>query len=153
MHPLTFKKITQTEFAVLQAWFHDEELRLRVNGPTTQEWFDYVSETSNVYVWMISELDRHVGVVQVDIVEDIGYLSFFVNPALRNQGYGKKILQTVDALPELTSCKKLTGGIEEDNIASRRCVEACGYRNLGPDPDEDGMLLYEHELRTQVISQ
>ncbi|MFN8492975.1 MAG: GNAT family N-acetyltransferase [Caldilineaceae bacterium] len=145
MGNLTFERITQENLPELQSWFSDEVLDGFISKPD-QAWMDYVTTTANVAAWLVSSGEQTIGQVQIDFVGQIGYMSYYVNPAMRNQGYGKLILTAVPTLQEVAGCKKLAGSVDEGNWASRKCLEASGFQNVGPDPEEPGMLCYERLL-------
>lgn len=90
-------------------------------------------------VWVISE-QVPIGFIDVERYDDnrAGCV-IVVAPAMRRQGIGRAILDAVWERPELASVEELILGVEPENMASRRCLTAAGFR-LSPEPDEEGML-------------
>jgi RimJ/RimL family protein N-acetyltransferase len=142
---LTFRTIDPTTLRELRTWFADPELEHRVSYPTDQ-WFAYVTETPDVFAWMIFDGDMPVGMSQVDLApESRAYFDFAVKPERRGQGYGWRILQQLVRQPELSTTTALLGYVEPDNTASRRCLLAAGYHNPSETPDADGMIEYIYQ--------
>ena len=127
----------------LEQWGADPELHRRYSAPTAA-WFRYVSTAPGVYAWMIYEGDSCVAHIQIDVDagDGTGYPGLVVNPELRGQGYGRRALRAALARPELAGCRRFVAGVEADNLAARRCVEAVGFALAGASPDADGFLTY-----------
>jgi RimJ/RimL family protein N-acetyltransferase len=45
-------------------------------------------------------------------------------------------------LPELAGVKVFGAGVDPDNLASSRCLLACGFHPLDPQPDWEGIVYY-----------
>lgn len=71
-----------------------------------------------------------------------GSIAFAVDPALRGRGLGRAIIAALFSLPELEHVELFEAGVEPDNIASRGCLEAAGFRLRCEQPDVEGMLYY-----------
>jgi RimJ/RimL family protein N-acetyltransferase len=71
-----------------------------------------------------------------------GSIAFVVDPALRRRGLGLAIITALTRQPELRSVELFEAGVEPDNTASRRCLEAAGFRLRSPQRDFEGMLYY-----------
>jgi RimJ/RimL family protein N-acetyltransferase len=90
-------------------------------------------------VWIIFK-QVPVGFIDVERYDDgRAGCALVVAPGMRCQGIGRAILAAVWERPELTDVEELIGGVEPENVASRRCLEAAGFR-LSSEPDEEGML-------------
>ena len=50
--------------------------------------------------------------------------------------------------PELARVQLFEAGAEPDNLASRRCLEAAGFRLRTSEPDYEGMLYYRRYVAT-----
>lgn len=135
---------------IFQSWFQDEELNRRVEG-LSQRYLDYVATTPRQYACVAYEYDVAVGFIVFGL-EDAAPASFmfFVRPDLRHQGYGKRILARALAAPEVADIDVWEAGIEPDNTASRRCVEAIGFTAQGRDPDWPDFLRYVYDRRTRT---
>ncbi|MFN8420338.1 MAG: GNAT family N-acetyltransferase [Anaerolineae bacterium] len=138
---LTFTRIAESELQLLRAWHTDPELQRRISYPTAA-WFAYVNTTGN-FAWLIFANDIAVGYVQFGYEREAsGSFAFAVNPSLRGQGYGKRILHALLQRPEVLGLNTLEGFVEPDNIASQRCLIAAGFRLVSETPDEEGMLKF-----------
>ena len=143
MSTLEFIPLDEDGFSVLRSWFSDQELQKRLEYPTPL-WFDYVCNEANVYAWLINEGDFPVGHLQVDIQTDgTAYIGFYVNPELRKQGYGRRILNALITRPEVSTVGKFIAMAEVDNLASQRCLQSAGFLLEGP-PDAEGFLSLVH---------
>jgi RimJ/RimL family protein N-acetyltransferase len=133
----TVRKLGFPENAIYQSWFADEELSYRIS--ITPTWFDYVTQTPDVFAWMIFQDQMPAAVVQFG-QQPYPALAISMNPLLRGQGLCITVIRLVLDLPELRPFDKIYGFIEPDNIASLRCVEKAGFSRISDTPDADGML-------------
>jgi RimJ/RimL family protein N-acetyltransferase len=142
MADLSFRPLDESEMRMYATWFDDAELRRRIEAPTPQ-WFRYVTATPGIYAWLVYEADAAVGQVALDTDADQhGYFGLVVKPALRNQGYGKRILRAFLRRPEVTNLKQLEATVEPDNHAALRCCEQVGFAQIGSAPDDEGFLRF-----------
>lgn len=140
---LTFTLIAEPELQLLRAWYADPEVARRLSYPTP-EWFAFVN-TPNNYAWLIYDGDLPVGYIQFGLEgKDRAAFAFAVNPELRGQGYGKRILQALVNRSEVSGLRSVDGFVEPDNSASRRCLIAAGFRLVSETPDEEGFLKYAY---------
>ncbi|MEM7534165.1 MAG: GNAT family N-acetyltransferase [Chloroflexota bacterium] len=150
MSLLRFVSVDESNVAIYDAWYTDEELRHRYEPPT-DAWLTYVMETPTVYAWLIYEDERAVGHVQMDIEHrtpsgSVGHVGLVVNPTLRRRGYGKRILRSLLQRAELVDLSHLQGTAEVDNIGSQRCMDAVGFIRQSTTPDADGFYTYTYPL-------
>ena len=71
-----------------------------------------------------------------------GSIAFVIDPSLRGRGLGRAMIAALFSLPELEHVELFEAGVEPDNTASRRCLEAVGFRLRCEQPDFEGMLYY-----------
>jgi GNAT superfamily N-acetyltransferase len=71
-----------------------------------------------------------------------GSIAFTVAPDRRRHGLGHTMISTLMQQPELRAVELFEAGVEPDNLAARRCLEAAGFALLSPNPDFEGMLDY-----------
>jgi hypothetical protein len=55
------------------------------------------------------------------------------------------MIATLMRRPELGFVELFEAGVEPENTASRRCLDAAGFRLRSGQPDCEGMLYYEAE--------
>jgi RimJ/RimL family protein N-acetyltransferase len=72
-----------------------------------------------------------------------GSVAFVVDPGLRRRGLGRAMITALMRRPELRFVELFEAGVEPENLASRRCLEAAGFRSAGRQPDVEGMLYYQ----------
>ena len=115
MSELLFCPLDETTFGLYCTWFQDTELKRRIEPPT-QQWLNYVRNMPGIYAWIIYEGNIPVGQLQLDTYADhTGSVGLVVNPTLRNQGNGKKILKAFLKRAEVTRLAQLEVTIEPDN--------------------------------------
>ena len=69
-----------------------------------------------------------------------GSIAFVVDPAMRCGGLGRAMINALMRQPELSFVELFEAGVEPENTASRRCLEAAGFRLRSGQPDCEGML-------------
>ncbi len=79
----------------LQTWFEDAEVKRRLEGMMPlDEWFNFADGNENYRVWAALEDGKPVGVVMVEVEEDLtGNIALVVDPFLRGEGYGKALIK------------------------------------------------------------
>lgn len=78
-----------------------------------------------------------IGFIDMEIVDKVGYFSYYVAPASRNAGYGTQALRALIDFASTLGIGELIGGVEPDNAASIAALRKAGFEVLGLD--EDGM--------------
>jgi GNAT superfamily N-acetyltransferase len=71
-----------------------------------------------------------------------GSIAFAVDPAVRRRGVGRVMIAALLARPELACVELIEAGVEPENVACRRCLEAAGFRVHCPEPDYEGFRYY-----------
>ena len=74
-------------------------------------------------------------------------VELLIRPGFRRQGYGRGILQALCCRPEARRAKELIAPVERDHEAAVRCVQAAGFANTGPDPDDSEFLRFVRKTR------
>lgn len=69
-------------------------------------------------------------------------IAFVVDPDKRRRGLGRAMIAALLRRPELRDTQLFEAGVEPENIASRRCLEAAGFRLRSGQPDFEAMLQY-----------
>jgi RimJ/RimL family protein N-acetyltransferase len=144
MSELTFHVVDDSGLREYQTWFQDAELRRRIEPPTML-WFNYVTQTPGCYAWMVYQGNLALGQLQLNTYpNNTGSVGLVVNPKLRNQGYGKRILQAFLKRPEVMRLNQLEVTIEPDNLASIRCFQKVGFVQASSEPDQEGFLHFTY---------
>ncbi len=68
--------------------------------------------------------------------------AYVVDPARWRRGLGAEMLRCWVALPELSDVRVFALGIDDDNVASRRCAVAAGFTPDSLEPDWEGTVYY-----------
>jgi len=76
----------------------------------------------------------------IDVVT--GSIAFAVDPKRRRRGLGRAMIGALPRRPELRQVELFEAGVEPENVASRQCLEAAGFRVRSELPDCEGMLYY-----------
>jgi RimJ/RimL family protein N-acetyltransferase len=151
MCALRFTRLTPESLPAVEPWFDDREtIRFLGDRNWVRRALRLVHETPGTEyrgrtvvgrdVWMIIFKHIPVGFIEVERYDDrCAECALVVAPAMRRQGIGRAILDAVWERPELAEVEELIGGVEPENVASRRCLEAAGFR-LSSEPDKEGML-------------
>jgi len=71
-----------------------------------------------------------------------GSIAFVIDPQVRRRGLGRAMIAALTEQPELHLVELVEAGVEPANTASRRCLEAAGFRLRSEEPDYEGMLYY-----------
>ena len=71
-----------------------------------------------------------------------GSIAFAIDPAKRRQRLATPMIRALTGHPELGDVELFEAGVEPVNTASRRCLEAAGFRLRSELPDVEGMLYY-----------
>lgn len=150
MCALWFAPLTTDLLPGIEPWFDDAEtIRFLGDRAWIRRELRLVDETPGTEyrgrrvvgrdAWVVFD-ERPVGFIGVERYDDgRAGCTVVVDPDRRSQGIGRAILDAVWDRPELADVEELIGGVEPENVASRRCVAAAGFR-LAPEPDEEGML-------------
>lgn len=143
-----FRPFDRKDVATYAAWFADAETARRVTEPDAA-WLDHVFDANGparVLVATLADEAAMLAVLQYDLEADDGIsLMIAIDPARRGQGLGKRVL-TAFAERVGQHHAYIDGHVDEDNLASIRCLESCGFVRLGEEPDE-GFLHYRKALR------
>jgi RimJ/RimL family protein N-acetyltransferase len=150
MRMFQFTRFTAELLPEVEPWFDDSEtIRFLGDRDWVRRALRLVDETPGTQYRGRTVLGRDVWIVFRQV--PVGFLdveryddgragcALVVAPAMRCQGIGRAILEAVWELPELADVEELIGGVEPENVASRRCLEAAGFR-LSSEPDDEGML-------------
>ncbi|OHX13238.1 hypothetical protein BI347_06765 [Chromobacterium sphagni] len=84
---------------------------------------------------------------ETDVIQDeIGHIGFEVLPPWRGNGYGRVLLQYVQALGLCPACGTWVVVCDAASPASIRTIESCGGQRLEDMPQKDGRVLRRFSL-------
>src|SRR5262249_13864623 len=83
------------------------------------------------------------GPIVLDTIEaSTGSIAFVIDPARRRRRLGTRMIRALTGHPDLLDVELFEAGVQPENTASRRCLEAAGFRVRLEQPDAEGMLYY-----------
>jgi RimJ/RimL family protein N-acetyltransferase len=137
---ITLTPLDETALPILDFWLRDDELRERLSGMLPiQRWYRYVRMVPDYFAWMAYHSGIPVGMINAEMYPDqTASIGLLVNPQLRSQGYGKRILMTALTYPEFARLQLVEADIEIDNVASLRCFRSVGFVDQRRYTDDDG---------------
>ena len=87
--------------------------------------------------------ERPDGPIILETIDALtGAIAFAIDPARRRQGLGTRMIRALTGHPDLNDVELFEAGVEPENTAARRCLEAAGFRLHSELPDVEGMLYY-----------
>ncbi len=93
----------------------------------SKNYFDYVTETENVFYYKILLNSKLIGGIHFEIHDIKMYISLFILPDYRNCGYGKASVKYV--LDNFTDkIEVVEVAVDEENYSSIRLFEGLGFK-------------------------
>ena len=84
------------------------------------------------YLWSLTEGDRKVGVLWVQVKDQKAFIyDFVIDEALRGKGYGKQALMALDKKLESMDVKSVGLHVFGDNIIAQELYKKVGYQITG----------------------
>ena len=84
------------------------------------------------------------GPIILETIEAVtGAIAFTIDPARRREGLATLMIGALIDHPDLSTVELFEAGVEPENHASRRTLEACAFHLRSPEPDCEEMLYYE----------
>ena len=156
--------LTADDLTVVAPWFRDPATRRYLGGP---DWparmlalgADAVGREfrgavqSGAYRYLAREDGAPFGYVDCGTFVapgsdgPTGSIAFAVDPQARGRGLGRAMLAALVRAPELASVAVFEAGVEPENVASRRCLEAARFALAADEPDAEGILYYRLHCR------
>lgn len=149
---LDFVPVTPDAVDEVEGWFDDPDTQRFLGG---REWVRrlpaLLQDSPGVEFRGRKVLARHawtvcaaavgpVGMVDVERYDDgTAGIALVVAPAVRGQGFGRRILSRLETLDELAKVKALIGAVEPANEAARRCMRSARFA-VAERENEEGML-------------
>ena len=159
MDGLRFVPLTAAVLPRIEPWFDDPDTqrwlgnrdwlsmirRLSENPPAERRGRPVVSRGA----WVIEKDHEPVSVVDVETYTDAtAGLALVIAPARRGQGLCRRALQDIIDRLAAEGIEEVFVGVEPDNMASIRCMEAAGFVARSPDPDAEGFLYFARRKRS-----
>ncbi len=90
-------------------------------------YFNYVTNTNNVYYYKVKYKDKIVSTVHIEKQENILYLSVLVLPKYQNKGFGTQILNDIKSKQIIQNFSKIIVSIDKENVSSIKLFEKAGF--------------------------
>lgn len=157
MSGLRLVPFTNDDLPAVGEWFDDPEtrrwlgdrrwpemiLRLVADPPAEHRGHRVVDRRA----WIVEEGDVRVGMIDVEIYADrTAGLAFVVAPAHRGRGVARRALGAIASQLAANGVHEVFGGVETDNVASTRCMEAAGFTRRSRQPDAEGFIYFARQL-------
>jgi RimJ/RimL family protein N-acetyltransferase len=155
---------TGADLQAVAAWFDDPEtcrwlgdrrwpemiLRLAADRPDE----DRGDRVIDRHAWIIEEGDIRVGMIDVEIYDNrTAGLALVVAPVRRGRGVGRRALAAIATQLAADGVWEVFGGVETDNVASIRCMEAAGFTCRSPEPDAEGFVYFARRLSETAVEE
>ena len=133
---ISLRRFTQDDVRDLWLWRNEEETRRnsRDTAPvafeTHDQWCARSLTNPDRFILIAEREAAKAGMIRFDRLDarDVFRVSIIVAPGQRGAGMGRAILSAgCDALLALAGPARLEAEIREENIASRRVFESCGF--------------------------
>jgi RimJ/RimL family protein N-acetyltransferase len=140
--------LDEAGLCTLEAWFQDAELCSRLGGMfPLRRWNELARAEPGHLTWMAYEQDAAVGLVDLEASpHGAAWVTFLVNPGLRERGYGARILRAMLSRPELSGLRQIKAIVDRTNVASLRCFWSVGFVVEWLEPDEEGFVILAYPL-------
>jgi RimJ/RimL family protein N-acetyltransferase len=126
--PVSLRACEPGDLHELESWCAEADTRRFLPGRRAfYRWWATAADRGDALEW-VAEAGRLIG--QVELLPDGGgnaFLLFVVAPHQRGRGLGHALLRAVQAQPEVDGFARIIALVDQDNAASRRCLEHAGF--------------------------
>lgn len=129
------RKAEISDCDLLYRWANDKEVRQNsfnskvIAYEAHVRWFynKLADDNCNIYVYIVD--GKPAGQIRVEYKEGYGIISYSLEDKYRHQGNGERMLKLMELEQKnVKDIKKLIGRVKNNNYASIRCFEKCGYK-------------------------
>ncbi|SHI03357.1 L-amino acid N-acyltransferase YncA [Butyrivibrio fibrisolvens DSM 3071] len=114
-------------------WRNDETTRMNsfdheiIAEENHIRWFKNKLSDKSCHFFILEDEEGPAGCVRVDVIKDVGEVSYMIAPGRRGKGYGTKCLSLMEEEFKKTDVKSLVGFVIGQNLASAKCFENNDY--------------------------
>lgn len=129
------REATMEDAETVLAWRNDKQTRDNsftkdeIDLKSHLEWYRRKLNDDNCFLYILMAGEERVGQVRIDRINDLGEISYMIAPGKRGLGYGKKIIELCEEVPN-GGVKALAGLVEKHNMASIKCFRANDYTEI-----------------------
>ena len=126
------RKATIDDAMDILAWRNDPQTRAasfnkeEIDTDSHLKWFEGKLADENCELFILTDGEKKLGHIRVDINDNTGTISYMINPTHRGKGYGTEMIRLLDAAVD-KRVSVLSALVEKDNAASQKCFERNGY--------------------------
>ncbi len=126
------RKATIDDAMDILAWRNDPQTRAasfnkeEIDTDSHLKWFEGKLADENCELFILTDGEKKLGHIRVDINDNTGTISYMINPTHRGKGYGTEMIRLLDASVD-KRVSVLSALVEKDNAASQKCFERNGY--------------------------
>ena len=106
----------------------------------SDNYFAYVIENSNVYIYKVFSDDILVGTAHLEICDSTLYMDIVVVPQYQNKGIGTNILRKIQGGSLPITFDRIEVSIDENNTASKRLFEKMGFVFISKEDELENYL-------------
>lgn len=126
------RKATIDDAMDILAWRNDPQTRAssfnkeEIDPDSHIKWFRGKLADENCELFILTDGEKKLGHIRVDINDNTGTISYMITPTHRGKGYGTEMIRLLDAAVD-KRVSVLSALVEKDNAASQKCFERNGY--------------------------
>ncbi|HBV82530.1 MAG: GNAT family N-acetyltransferase [Lachnospiraceae bacterium] len=133
---LHLRQVCLADRELLFEWANDDTVRANAfhteKIPYTDhiKWFANIMTKDSIYQYILCDNELPVGQIRLNIEGDKAFIDYSIAAKYRGMGYGTTLMQLF--LQELETVKMLdkrtlVGQVKQENLASARVFEKCGF--------------------------
>jgi RimJ/RimL family protein N-acetyltransferase len=133
---LHLRQVCLADRELLFEWANDDTVRANAfhteKIPYTDhiKWFANIMTKDSIYQYILCDNELPVGQIRLNIEGDKAFIDYSIVAKYRGMGYGTTLMQLF--LQELETVKMLdkrtlVGQVKQENLASARVFEKCGF--------------------------
>ena len=126
----------ESDIDLLMKWFPDADATRIWGGPDFRHPFNRHSFAEDIHWGRMATFSLHSPAGELaafgqlyERLHRINLARLVVNPTMRGQGIGKRLIETLMTLgPQMFSCSEFSLFVYRDNVVAARCYESMGFK-------------------------
>ncbi|PWT26280.1 hypothetical protein CPT75_03655 [Butyrivibrio fibrisolvens] len=130
------RKADMDDALLVLEWRNDEKARMNsfnhevISKEDHIRWFKKKLIDESCRFFILEDEEGPAGCVRVDVIKDVGEVSYMIAPERRGRGYGTKSLKLAEEELHNSEIKTMAGFVIGENHASAKCFENNRYAKL-----------------------
>ena len=108
----------------------------------SDNYFCYVTKTPGVYFYKVFNKDEMIGVIHLELNENLLYMAILIFPKFQRKGFATKVIEDIQDDIFKLYYNRIEISIDETNSASLKLFENAGFTRTSKD-DELINLVYQ----------